>query len=72
MQKPYGATLKYFFIIILCLLIKHRNHSWSFVVTRGHSWSLVYTFRQDRLIVSVKCQLLLCLITVKMYDNRNF
>jgi hypothetical protein len=55
MQKPYGATLKYVFIIILWLLnteitrghswslVVTRGHSWSFVVTRGHSWSLVVT-----------------------------
>jgi hypothetical protein len=39
MQKPYGATLKYFFIIILWLLNTEN--------TRGHSWSLECTFRQD-------------------------
>jgi hypothetical protein len=45
MQKPYGATLKYFFIIILWLLNTEitRGHSWSLVVIRGHSWSLVVT-----------------------------
>ena len=25
------------------MIFKHRNHSWSLVVTRGHSWSLVVT-----------------------------
>ena len=25
------------------MTFKHRNHSWSLVVTRGHSWSLVVT-----------------------------
>jgi hypothetical protein len=30
------------------MTFKHKNHSWSLVVTRGHSWSLVCTFRQDR------------------------
>ena len=25
------------------MTFKHKNHSWSLVVTRGHSWSLVVT-----------------------------
>jgi hypothetical protein len=25
------------------MIFKHRNYSWSLVVTRGHSWSLVVT-----------------------------
>ena len=25
------------------MIFKHRNYSWSFVVTRGHSWSFVVT-----------------------------
>jgi hypothetical protein len=43
MQKPYGAILKYFFIIILWLLNTEitRGHSWSLVVTRGHSCVLL-------------------------------
>ena len=41
MQKPYGATLKFFYYYFMTF--KHRNHSWSLVVTRGHSWSLVVT-----------------------------
>jgi hypothetical protein len=45
MRKPYGATLKYFFIIILWLLNTEitRGHPWSLVVIRGHPWSLVVT-----------------------------
>jgi hypothetical protein len=35
MQKPYGATLNSFYYYFMTF--KHRNHSWSLVVTRSHS-----------------------------------
>jgi hypothetical protein len=35
-------------------LVVTRGHSWSFVVTRGNSWSLVCTFRQDRCELSAE------------------
>ena len=43
MQKPYGATLIKIVFYYYFMTFKHKNHSWSLVVTRGHSWSLVVT-----------------------------
>jgi hypothetical protein len=65
MQKPYGATLKYFFIIILWLLNTEitRDHSWSLVVIRGHSCVLLDKIVKEFLNAKFKRINTCCLLT---------
>jgi hypothetical protein len=53
MQKPYGATLKYSFLLLFYDFWTQKSQK-SFVVIRGHLWSFVCTFRQD-LLNTIAC-----------------